>query len=71
VYECVQFGHVLELGVAVEQQGGVVGTRQAAGVQLLQVAREAGDALRVKKPLKVVVGWGGGCVCGGVTGGEG
>jgi hypothetical protein len=47
VDECIKLGHILELGVAVEQQRGVVSPRKATGVQLLQVAREAGDALRI------------------------
>lgn len=48
--ECIKLGHVLELGVAVEQQRGVVSPRKARGVQLLQVTRQAGDALRIKEP---------------------
>jgi len=51
VNECVQLCHVLEFGVAVEQQRGVVGTRQPRGMQLLQVAREARDALSIKEPI--------------------
>ncbi len=47
--EGVEAGAVGSLGVAVEQEGRVVGVRQTAGVKLLEVGREVVYPLSVEK----------------------
>ena len=47
--ELLQLGAVLQLGVAVEQQRGVVGVGQRLAVQRLQVGRQVVDPLGVQE----------------------
>ena len=47
--ELLQLRAVLELGVAIEQQGGVVGIGQGLPVQGLQVGRQVMDALGIEE----------------------
>ena len=49
VDEGVELGHVLELGVAVEEQGGVIGIRHLVVVEALEVGCQGWDPLRVKE----------------------
>ena len=54
--ELLQLRAVLELGVAVEQKGGVVGIGQGLPVQGLQVGCQVVDALGIQK-LADHIGW--------------
>ena len=47
--ELVQLGHVLQLGVAVQQKGGVLLRRQLRLVQRLQVLSQVVDLLGIQE----------------------